>query len=163
MRNQHTRKLTFLALTISFAMILSFIESRIPAFTAIPGVKVGLANIAVIFTLYKFGVYEAIVVSLLRVVLVSMLFGNPQSFLFSVAGAVKFSGNDPSQKACPSPRGCGECFGRNHAQYRSDYNGVDRSRNKRSSLLSPLPSAIGNVSRHCCRCSVGNTYKKSKA
>lgn len=88
MRNQHTRKLTFLALTISFAMILSFIESRIPAFTAIPGVKVGLANIAVIFTLYKFGVYEAIVVSLLRVVLVSMLFGNPQSFLFSVAGAV---------------------------------------------------------------------------
>ena len=69
-------------------MILSFIESRIPAFTAIPGVKVGLANIAVIFTLYKFGVYEAIVVSLLRVVLVSMLFGNPQSFLFSVAGAV---------------------------------------------------------------------------
>ena len=88
MRNQHTRKLTFLALTISFAMILSFIESRIPAFTAIPGVKVGLANIAVIFTLYKFGVYEAIVVSLLRVVLVSILFGNPQSFLFSVAGAV---------------------------------------------------------------------------
>jgi heptaprenyl diphosphate synthase len=88
MRNQHTRKLTFLALTISFAMILSFIESRIPAFTAIPGVKVGLANIAVIFTLYKFGVYEAIVVSLLRVVLVSMLFGNPQSFLFSVAAAV---------------------------------------------------------------------------
>ena len=88
MRNQHTRKLTFLALTISFAMILSFIESRIPAFTAIPGVKVGLANIAVIFTLYKFGVYEAIVVSLLRVILVSMLFGNPQSFLFSVAGAV---------------------------------------------------------------------------
>ena len=88
MRNQHTRKLTFLALAISFAMILSFIESRIPAFTAIHGVKVGLANIAVIFTLYKFGVYEAIVVSLLRVVLVSMLFGNPQSFLFSVAGAV---------------------------------------------------------------------------
>lgn len=87
MRNS-TRRLTFLALTVSFALILSFIESRIPAFVAIPGVKVGLANIAVIFTLYKFGVKEAVTVSVIRVVLVSMLFGNPQSFLFSISGAV---------------------------------------------------------------------------
>lgn len=88
MRNSSVRKLTFLALTISFAMILSFVESRIPAFVAIPGIKVGLANIAVIFTLYKFGVKEALTVSLIRVVLVSMLFGNPQSFWFSLSGAV---------------------------------------------------------------------------
>lgn len=87
MRNS-TRRLTFLALTVSFALILSFIESRIPAFVAIPGVKVGLANIAVIFTLYKFGVKESVTVSVIRVVLVSMLFGNPQSFLFSISGAV---------------------------------------------------------------------------
>ena len=65
MRN-NTRKLTQLALTVSFAMMLSFIESRIPAFVAIPGVKIGLANIAVIFTLYKFGFKESISVSLLR-------------------------------------------------------------------------------------------------
>ena len=64
-----------LALTISFAMVLSYIESRIPAFVAIPGIKVGLANIAVIFTIYKFGIKEAITVSLIRVLLVSMLFG----------------------------------------------------------------------------------------
>ena len=88
MRKTSTRRLTFLALTISFAMILSFVESRIPTFTAIPGIKVGLANIAVIFTLYKFGVGEALTVSLVRVVLVSMLFGNPQSFWFSLSGAV---------------------------------------------------------------------------
>ena len=87
MRN-NTRKLTFLALTISFAMILSFIESRIPAFVAIPGVKMGLANIAVIFTLYKFGIKEAVTVSIIRVVLVSMLFGSPISMLYSIAGAV---------------------------------------------------------------------------
>ena len=88
MRKTSTRRLTFLALTISFAMILSFVESRIPTFTAIPGIKVGLANVAVIFTLYKFGVGEALTVSLVRVVLVSMLFGNPQSFWFSLSGAV---------------------------------------------------------------------------
>lgn len=87
MRN-NTKKLTSLALTVSFALILSFIESRIPAFVAIPGVKVGLANIAVIFTLYKFGIKEAISVSIVRVALVSMLFGSPVSLIYSITGAV---------------------------------------------------------------------------
>ena len=82
------KKIAALALTISFAMILSYIESRIPPFVAIPGIKVGLANIAVIFTLYKFGVKEAICVSLLRVLLVSMLFGTPVSMIYSISGAV---------------------------------------------------------------------------
>ena len=80
--------MTALALTISFALILSFVESRIPAFVAIPGVKVGLANIAVIFTLYKFGLKEAVVVSILRIVIVSMLFGSPVSLMYSAAGAI---------------------------------------------------------------------------
>ena len=87
MRND-TRRLTALALTVSFALILSFIESKIPAFVAIPGVKVGLANIAVIFTLYKFGTGEAITVSVMRVLLVSMLFGSPVSLIYSISGAV---------------------------------------------------------------------------
>lgn len=84
----NTRKLTALAITISLALILSFIESRIPTFVAIPGVKVGLANIAVIFTLYKIGVKEAIAVSILRVILVSFLFGTPVSLIYSITGAV---------------------------------------------------------------------------
>lgn len=84
----NTKKMTSLALTVSFALILSFVESRIPAFVAIPGIKVGLANIAVIFTLYKFGIKEAAAVSAVRVLLVSMLFGNPVSLIYSITGAV---------------------------------------------------------------------------
>ena len=87
MKNR-TKKLAFLALTISFAMILSYIESQIPAFVAIPGIKVGLANIAVIFTLYRFGVGEAVCVSIVRVFLVSMLFGSPVSLIYSISGAI---------------------------------------------------------------------------
>lgn len=87
MRN-NTKRLTALALSVSFALILSFIESRIPAFVAIPGIKVGLANIAVIFVLYKLGIREAIVVSAVRVILVSMLFGSPVSLIYSICGAV---------------------------------------------------------------------------
>ena len=83
-----TKKLTTLAITISFAMILSYLESRIPAFVAIPGIKIGFANIAIIFALYKLGITEAAVVSVLRIILVSTLFGNPVSMIYSLAGGV---------------------------------------------------------------------------
>lgn len=83
-----TRKITVMALTVALAMILSFVESQIPAFVAIPGVKMGLANIAVVFALYKLGWKEAILVSLIRVFLVSLLFGTGASLFYSVAGAV---------------------------------------------------------------------------
>ena len=81
-------KLSLLALSVSLAMILSFVESQIPAMVAIPGVKVGLANIVVVFALYKLGWKYAAVVSLLRVFLVGLLFGNGVSLLYSIAGAV---------------------------------------------------------------------------
>ena len=55
---------------------------------AIPGVKIGLANIAVVFVLYKLGWKEAVLISLVRVFMVSVLFGTAVSLFYSVAGAV---------------------------------------------------------------------------
>ena len=81
-------KMVLLALSITLAMILSFIESQLPAFVAIPGVKMGLANIVVVFVLYKLGWKEAILISLCRVFLVSLLFGNAAALFYSIAGAV---------------------------------------------------------------------------
>ena len=83
-----TKKLTVMAMTTAVAMILSFVESQIPAFVAVPGVKIGLANIAVVFALYRLGWKEAVAISLVRVVLVSMLFGSIASLFYSLAGAV---------------------------------------------------------------------------
>ena len=80
-------KLSLLALSVSLAMILSFVESQIPAMVAIPGVKVGLANIVVVFALYKLGWKYAAVISLTRVFLVGLLFGNGISILYSFTGA----------------------------------------------------------------------------
>ena len=76
-----------MALSVALAMILSFIESQIPSFVPIPGVKVGLANIVVVFALYKLGWKEALCISILRVVLISILFGHLASFFYSLAGA----------------------------------------------------------------------------
>lgn len=74
-------------MVVALAMILSFIESRLPTFVPIPGIKVGLANIAIVFALYKLGKWESLVVSIVRVVLVSILFGNAVSLWYSLAGA----------------------------------------------------------------------------
>lgn len=83
-----TRKLVYLAMTVAVAMILSFAESQIPAFLPVPGVKIGLANLAVIFALFVFGWREALAVSLVRVLLVSLLFGNAVGWLYSLSGAL---------------------------------------------------------------------------
>ena len=83
-----TKKVAVMGLSVALAMILSFVESQIPAFVAVPGVKVGLANIAVVFTLYKLGWKEAAVISLIRVFLVTLLFGNLGLLWYSLAGAV---------------------------------------------------------------------------
>ena len=45
------RKVAFLGLSIALSMILSFVESQIPAFTVIPGMKVGLPNLVMVFLL----------------------------------------------------------------------------------------------------------------
>ena len=82
------KKMTFLGLSIALAMILSFVESQIPALVAIPGIKMGLPNIVMVFLLYRVGWKETVIVSIIRIILVSILFGNVQTMTFSIAGAV---------------------------------------------------------------------------
>ncbi|MEI6132722.1 MAG: Gx transporter family protein [Bacillota bacterium] len=87
-KSNRTRKLTFLAMFISLAMILSVVETWIPLPVVIPGVKLGLANIITVLVILKFGYKEAIIVVFLRCLLVSMLFGGPIIFLFSISGGL---------------------------------------------------------------------------
>ena len=82
-----TKRLVLHAMLTAVAMILSYVESLLPS-VGIPGVKMGLANIAVIFALFRFGWKEAAALSLVRVVLVSLLFGSVGAMLYSLAGAV---------------------------------------------------------------------------
>ena len=84
-----TKRVAVLGLCTSLALILAYVEVLLPPlFSAIPGIKLGLPNIAIIFVLYKFGIVDAATVSFIRVAAVSMLFGNPMTFAYSFAGAV---------------------------------------------------------------------------
>lgn len=76
------------ALLVALAMVLSWLESLITLPGLLPGMKVGLTNLVVVFALYRLSFRDAAAVSLVRVLLVSMTFGNAYSFAYSLAGAV---------------------------------------------------------------------------
>ena len=75
-------------LLIALALVLSYLESLVPLSFAVPGIKMGLPNIVVVFALYRLRARDAAVISLVRVLLVSVLFGNVFSLAYSAAGAV---------------------------------------------------------------------------
>ena len=83
----NTKKLATLSLLVSVAMILSYVESLFPVFLAVPGVKLGLSNIATVFALYTLGAPAAICVSVVRVCLSALLFGNAVGLIYSLSGA----------------------------------------------------------------------------
>ena len=64
-----TKKVATLGLCIALSMVLSFIEHQIPPLVAVPGVKVGLPNLVMVFMLYKIGWKETAVVSLIGMTL----------------------------------------------------------------------------------------------
>lgn len=81
-------KTAYLGMFTALAMILSYVESLLPAFYGIPGVKLGLANSMSLVILYLIGAPGAFCVSAIRVVLSGFLFGNLFSIAYSLAGAL---------------------------------------------------------------------------
>lgn len=75
------------ALLVALAMVLSWLESLIVLPGLLPGMKVGLTNLVVLFALYRLRLRDAAWISLLRVLLVSVTSGNAYSFAYSLAGA----------------------------------------------------------------------------
>ncbi len=77
----------FIGVCTALAMVLAYIEAIIPPlFAAVPGIKMGLPNIIIVFLLYRKGPTAAAIVSFLRIILVSMLFGNAMALIYSLAG-----------------------------------------------------------------------------
>lgn len=86
--NKKTQRIAVIGVISAFAIILSYIESLISFNFFVPGVKLGLANLAVVMVMYILGNREAIIVNLIRILIVGLLFTNLFSILFSIAGAV---------------------------------------------------------------------------
>lgn len=83
-----TKKLTTLGLSVALALILSYVESLLPPLVAVPGVKVGLPNIVILFLLYRYSWKEAGAVSLVRLLLSAALFTGFAAFFYGLAGTI---------------------------------------------------------------------------
>lgn len=82
------KRVALLGILAALAIVLSYIEALIPPLVAVPGVKIGLANIAVMLALYKLGLKEAATISIVRNIVVFLLFGGLIALFYSLAGAV---------------------------------------------------------------------------
>ena len=88
MKKKNTN-VAFLGLCTALALVLAYVEIHLqPLFPVIPGIKMGLPNIIIIFLLYRRGAFTAFGVSLLRILLVSVLFGNVMSLAYSLSGGI---------------------------------------------------------------------------
>ena len=82
-----TKKITLIGLLIALAFVLSYVEFLLPLSIGIPGAKIGLANLAIMVALFLLGWQDALMLSIVRVILVGFTFGNMAMMMYSLAGA----------------------------------------------------------------------------
>ena len=88
-----TQRLARISLLSALALVLSYIETMIPLPVALPGVKLGLANVAVVVALLGLDVRAAAAVAVVKVVASGLLFGSPMMLAYSLGGtALAFAG-----------------------------------------------------------------------
>lgn len=81
-----TKQIAKYGLLTALAIIFGYVEFLIPVNLGIPGTKLGIANIVVLFALYFIGKRGAFLISLVRIVISGLLFGGVFSMLYSLAG-----------------------------------------------------------------------------
>ena len=77
-------------LFVACSLLFSYAESFIPLgnWSGLPGFKLGIANVCVLLACFLLGNVDGLIVVLCKSVLVSLLFGSPISFLYSITGSV---------------------------------------------------------------------------
>lgn len=83
-----SKRMALCGMLVATAAVFSYLEMLFPISLGIPGVKLGLANVAVVFALYRLDAKAAFAVSTVRLLLLALLFGNGAAFLYSAAGGL---------------------------------------------------------------------------
>lgn len=82
------KKTVTLGMLTAIAMVFGYVESIISLPVGIPGIKLGLANIIILFVIYRYGIREALLVSVARIVLSGLMFTGMWSILYGISGTV---------------------------------------------------------------------------
>ena len=81
-------KIAIFGVFTALALIFSYVELLIPINFGIPGAKLGLANLVIVLVLYKTDWREALLLSVVRIMLSGFLFGNLFSIIYSLSGGI---------------------------------------------------------------------------
>lgn len=82
------KRLTEISLLTTIALIIFVVELQIPPFVAIPGIKLGLANVITVYTLHKYSKTEITCIIVVRILLGAIFSGNVMSIPYSLAGGL---------------------------------------------------------------------------
>lgn len=83
-----TRRLVYNGLLTAVALTIFIIEAQIPVPIAVPGIKLGLANIVTLYAMFALGPVDALGILLCRVLLGSMFAGQMMTMLYSLSGGL---------------------------------------------------------------------------
>lgn len=80
--------MTLLALLSAIALTIFMVEAQLPALVPVPGIKLGLANIVTVFTVFALGPGEGAAVLAVRIFLGAVFAGNFSTIFYSAAGGL---------------------------------------------------------------------------
>ena len=87
-RSKSLRLMMIVAMLVCLAMVLSIIESLVPLSFAIPGVRLGLANLVVLCGIYVLSFRHALTLAILKCVMTAWILGSFPAFLYSSVGTI---------------------------------------------------------------------------
>ncbi len=83
-----SKRIANIGLMTALAMIFSYVEAMLPINFGIPGVKIGIANLVVVSGIYILNIKDVWMISMIRIFLMGLLFGNGVSLIYSLSGGV---------------------------------------------------------------------------
>ncbi len=85
---KYSKKVSTYGVMIALAFIFSYLDTLVPINIGIPGVKPGFANIVVLSALYLYDKKDALIISVIRIVLAGAVFSGTYAMLYSLAGGL---------------------------------------------------------------------------
>ena len=82
------KRVAMAGIFVSLALIFSYVESLISFNFGIPGIKLGLANVVIVTGLYLMKLPDVCLISMIRIFVSGLLFGNMMSLIYSLSGGI---------------------------------------------------------------------------
>lgn len=88
MRNRSAQRIAVSGLLTSLMLVFGLIERQFPLTAAVPGVKLGLANSVLLYSLYMLGIRQSFILMLLKALMSWLIYTNMNAMFYSLGGGL---------------------------------------------------------------------------